>query len=194
MLLPPDQLHPRSVINGSNVLAHIEEAAPLPESLPSAMTHGQRPMTHDLDLGELGPHLTTSPRSPAHQQPCTLQLFGHQTWGVSISCELTMAGWSCRSCSQLVSQFSLKLTRDGEPYHTPGTARRDMPCCDLCRVCCVVFVPVVSLRSVFEVTRLESTQRATSPILPAHPGLTNMLAWLSPSSPSLGGLARPAPT
>lgn len=102
-----------------------------------------------------------------------------------------MVGWSSQSVSHLVSQFSLKLTRDREPYHTPGMGRLDMPCCVLCRVCCVVFVPVVSLRSVFEVTRLESTQRChpRSNVAhpPSHPGLTNMPAWLSPSSHLIPG-------
>lgn len=189
MLLPSGQLHPRSVINGSNVLAHIEEAAPSPESLPSAMTHGQRPMTHDLDLGELGPHLTTSPGSPAHQQPCTLQLFGHQTWG-GLNLLRIDHGWLVMSVIQSVSQSVLTQTysRRGTLSHAwHGATRYGLLRPVSCVLCCVRACGLSAIRVRGHPARIHPASNVAHPASPSRP---NEHACLAISVFPISGRAR----
>lgn len=103
-----------------------------------------------------------------------LQLVGHQTLGVSISCELAMVS---QLVSQLVSQFSLELTRDGEAYHSarddqdmPALLRASYAVCRVLCVLCLCLWPLCdpSSRSPGSNPLSDATRGATSPILPSR--------------------------
>jgi hypothetical protein len=131
-----------------------------------------------LTLGELGPHLTTSPGQPWARPPTLhLQLAVPASDSrVSISCELALFK-SVRLVSQPASQFSLDLTRGRETliHCTHALARNDCAvlwyCVDVL-VCCFVCVVLVSLRSEFQGHPAsnppsDATREATSPIQPS---------------------------
>lgn len=127
-------------------------------------------MTHDLDLGELGPHLTTSPGSPAHHQPCTFAAVRTSDSGGLNLLRIDRG--------QLVSQSVRARTYSRRGSLSQCTGRPDMPALlrasyVVCRVLCVLCLCLWPLcdpssRSPGSNPLSDATRGATSPILPSR--------------------------